>query len=432
MLLPGAEESGMTYNSPELSLPREAAHADMPQPLRVVHLIDTLGPGGAERLLYTNLKHLGAARVRSTVFTVFSHATYWVEPMRRLGVEVRSLDCAGPRGLPAAAARLRSWLRRQPTDLIHTHLWAANVVGRVAGRMAGVPVISSIHNPDHEPEAWADGAQVSLRKRHLVRSLDRWTARYGCERLIAVSEYVRQSAHRHLRFPLERIDLLYNPIDIEALEASAERGRAEVLRECGFDEESILLLNVARVSPQKGLLYAMQAMPEIIRRHPSARLVSVGTLTDLQWAKHLQEQTSALGLEGHIRFMGPRRDVADFLRTCDLFIFPSLYEGLGIALVEAMAAGCACVATEMGPIPEVVLHGKDGWLVPPGNAGALAEAVCALLDDRARRKALGRAAQASALARFRPQAAADRLARVYEEVVVRARKRTMAPRLVEK
>jgi glycosyltransferase involved in cell wall biosynthesis len=407
----------MTSSSLELSLPRKLARADAEEPLNVVHLIEALGPGGAERLLYTNLKHFERERVRSTVFTVFPHATHWVEPIRQLGIEVLGLNCKSARDLPVAAARLRSWLRGHPTDLIHTHLWAANIIGRMAGRLAGVPVISSIHNPDHEPEVWADGADVNLKKRKLARSLDRWTARYGCQRLLAVSEYVRRSAHRHLSFPLERIDLLYNPIDVEALEAPQGRERAELLRECGLEEKSLLLLNVARVSPQKGLLFAIRALPSIIRQYPSAHLISVGATTDPQWLSQLQTEAGSLGVADHVHFLGARRDVADFLRSCDLFIFPSLYEGLGIALLEAMATACACVATKSGPIPEIVRHGIDGLLVAPADSESLAATVCELLADPVRRKSLGEAARASALARFQPQAAADRLTEIYGSIV---------------
>jgi glycosyltransferase involved in cell wall biosynthesis len=115
--------------------------------------------------------------------------------------------------------------------------------------------------------------------------------------------------------------------------------------------------------------------------------------------------------------LGSRRDVIDFLRACDVFIFPSLYEGLGIALIEAMAAGCACVASSAGPIPEVVRDGEDGILVPPGNSEAIAAAVCRLLDDETLRKRLGDAAVKSAFSRFQPQKSADELTRIYQSVL---------------
>jgi len=390
------------------------------RPLHVLHLIESLGAVGAEGLLYTNLKHLDGGRVRSTVVTVFAQPDHWAGAIRGLGVPVVSLDCRSPRDLPAGVARLRRRLRASRPDIVHSHLWAANVIGRVAGRLAGVPVVSSVHNPDHEPEAWEDGADVSRWKRHLSLSLDRWTARAGCARMVAVSDYVRRCAHLRLKFPLGRIELLYNPIDTDALLSPPARGRGELLRECGLDDDSVVLLNVGRVSPQKGLIHAVRALPAILARHPSAHLVSAGPTPDAAWLKRLKAEADALGVGGRVHFLGARRDVADLLRACDLFVFPSLYEGLGIALVEAMAAGRACVATETGPIPEVVTHGENGWLVPPGDAGRLAGAVCALLDDPGRRAALGRAAQASALARFQPRAAADELTRIYDSVAARA------------
>ena len=106
--------------------------------LHVVHLIEALGPGGAERLLYTNLKHFDPSRVRSTVFTVYSRANHWREPILELGVPVISLDCNGTRSLPNAIKKFSSWLRTNRPDVVHSHLWAANVVARVSGRLAGV------------------------------------------------------------------------------------------------------------------------------------------------------------------------------------------------------------------------------------------------------------------------------------------------------
>ena len=387
-----------------------------PSRLHVVHLIEGLGPGGAERLLHTNLEHLDPQYVRSTVCTVFPHATHWVEPIRQLGIPVFSLNCQSTKSLPGGIARFRSWLRGNKPDLVHSHLWAANIVGRIAGRLSGVPVVSSVHNPDHEPEAWSDGAQVSISKRRAVRAIDRWTAHFGCERMIAVSKYVQHSAHRNLRYPLDRMELLYNPIDTNLMETAQVKSRHELLRECGLPETSLVLLNVGRVSPQKGLLHAIRAMPAVLEQYPNAQLVSIGATTDPKWTEQMKEEASLVGASSHVHILGPRRDVADFLRVCDVFVFPSLYEGLGIALIEGMAAGCACVATTAGPIPEVVSHGRDGLLVPPADPASLAEAICSLLADPARRAVLGSAAKESAM-RFEPQAAADQLARIYLSVV---------------
>jgi glycosyltransferase involved in cell wall biosynthesis len=385
--------------------------------MHVVHLIEALGPGGAERLLYTNLKHFDPERVQSTVITVYPHATHWLEPIRALGVPVVCLDCRGPRDIPKGVRKLRTWLRENRPDVIHSHLWAANIIGRVAGRFSRTPVISSIHNPDHEAEAWADGADVSLMKRRAVRELDRWTAHAGCDRMIAVSEYVKQSANRHLGVSLDSIEVVYNPIDVDLVRAEPSTNRAELLRACGLPPDSLILLNVARVSPQKGLIYALRALPAIVERYPTAHLLSVGATTDLAWHKQLEREAAELGVSNRFHLLGARRDVIDFLRACDVFIFPSLYEGLGIALIEAMAAACACVASAAGPIPEVVTDGEDGILVPPADPEAIAAAVCQLLADEPLRARLGLAASKTALSRFQPQQSAATLTRIYKELV---------------
>jgi glycosyltransferase involved in cell wall biosynthesis len=389
--------------------------------MRIVHLIEALGSGGAERLLYTNLKHFDGSRFQSEVITVFSGATHWKEPIEALGVEVTSLGCRNLRDLPKGVQRLRRILRSNHPDLIHTHLWAANVIGRVAGGLSRIPVISSIHNPDHEPDAWNDGAAVSPLKRRLARLMDLCTAHFGCERLVAVSEYVRRSAHDRLGFPLERIDLLYNPIDIDQFHSGAPHGRRKLVEELRLPEGSLVLLNVARVSPQKGLLYAIRALPAVREKYPGACLVSVGATSDKRWLSRLEAEADSLGIARYVRFLGVRRDIPDLLRCCDLFVFPSLYEGLGISLVEAMASGRACVASRVGPIPEVIRHGVNGWLVPPADVRALADAVCLLLNDEGRRKRLGVSAAESARPRFHPEAAARKLEGVYEAALRGAR-----------
>src|SRR5262249_23225499 len=156
--------------------------------------------------------------------------------------------------------------------------------------------------------------------------------------------YVRRSAHERLGFPLERLDLLYNPIDIDQFQAGATRGRRKLIEELRLPEGSFILLNVARVVPQKGLLYAIRALPAVREKYPETYLVSVGSTVDQRWLSRLEAESYALGVARNMRFLGVRRDIPDLLRGSDLFVFPSLYEGLGIALIEAMASGLPCLA----------------------------------------------------------------------------------------
>jgi glycosyltransferase involved in cell wall biosynthesis len=389
-------------------------------PKRIVHLIDTLGSGGAERFLYTILKYLDRSRFEVEVMTVFSGAMHWKEPIEALGVKVTSLDCRRLREWPKGVRRLRRLLQNSRPNMIHTHLWTANVIGRIVGRLSGIPVISSIHSPDHSPDAWRYALPVGPLKRWPIWLMDRWTAKFGGERLLAVSEHVRRNAHDRLGFPLDRIDLLYNPVDIDQFQSDASSKRQKLLEELKLPEGSSILLNVARVVPLKGLQYVIRALPAVREKYPGAHLVSVGAVGDPRWLSVLEAEAASLGVGRYIRFLGVRRDIADLLRCCDLFVFPSLYEGLGISLIEAMASGCACVASQVGPFTEVIRQGIDGWLAPPADDRAWADAICSLLADEGKRKSLGAAAVASARARFHPETAARTLEGIYKTVLERA------------
>jgi len=395
----------------------------------LMHVIETLGSGGAERLLHTNLTYLDRERFRSSVVTVRASGEHWRAPIEALGVSVETLGVRTRRDLPGAVHRLRKLLSRHGVALLHTHLWEANVVGRLAGRLAGVPVISSIHNPDYEPEAWQVVDDRPRTKRRFFLAVDRGTARIGCTRMIAVSESVRRSAHAHLRFPLERIDVLENPIDLDELRRPAARDRGAILHDLGLPADALVMLNVARLSPQKGLGHAIDALPRILESHPNAHLLSVGAPDHRAWFDALKRRSAERGVAGHVHFLGPRRDIPDLLRACDVFVFPSLFEGLGLALIEAMAAGCACVASAVGPVLEIVRDGVDGLLVPAGDDGALARAVLQVIDDAPRRTLLGRAAADAAARRFDPRVGARRLEEVYQRVLaVRARPSTARAR----
>ena len=382
----------------------------------VLHLIESLGPGGAERLLHTNLKHFDRA-FRHTVVTVSDRGDYWRPPIEALGVEVVSLGCPRYVDVGRGAARFHRLVARVRPDLIHTHLWSANVIGRLVGRSAGLPVLSSIHNPEYEPQAGTDKSASGRCKREIAWAVDLITARIGCTRMVAVSDYVRQSTHHRLRYPLDRIALVYNPVDLEELSTPPARSRSEVLREAGLPPDTLLLLNVARVSPQKGLVHAVRAMAAVAEEFPRARLISIGSKTDATYVGLVEEEVRRLGLERRVLLVGPRRDVPDWLRACDVFVFPSLFEGLGIALCEAMAAGRACVASEVGPVREFFRDGVDGRLVPPGDNAAIQRALCELLAAPEERARLGEAAAKNARSRFEPRAAAQKLETIYRDLL---------------
>jgi L-malate glycosyltransferase len=381
--------------------------------LKVLHLIEALGSGGAERLLHTNLRHIDRDRFENEVITVFSTGDYWKAPIAELGVAISSLGCTSYRDIFKGITRLRKHLETDPPDVIHTHLFAANVIGRIAGRRAGIPVISSIHNPEYEPEAVAGAPFVIRSKVAAARIIDKISASYGCSRMIAVSKYVKETTAARLGFPSEKIDVIYNPVDL----SPDNIHRDATLKSIGLENDSFVILNVGRVSPQKGLIDAVRALRAIVSVNPNAHLVSVGSLADNDYTSQVRDERKASGLDEWVHLVGERHDVHALLDACDVFLFPSLFEGLGIALAEAMTMGCACVASRIRPLDEFVEDGVNGILVEPGSPDRISEAVISLMRDEEKRRALGEAASVTARQMFQPEPAARQLEKVYRSVV---------------
>lgn len=393
-------------------------------PIRVLHLIEDLGSGGAERLLYVNLSRLDRTRVVGRVCHLYDRALHWRDSILELGYPVTSLHLNSVRELLQGVIRLRRQLRRDPVDVIHTHLFGANVVGRLAARSLGMPVVSSLHNPDYEPIIHQDNPAMSAGKLWMLRQMDRWSCAVARPDFVAVSDYVKQSAVARLGVPVDRTTVVYNPIDPDtftrsaALTDEAHRRREEL----GLRPDDPVIVSVARLDPQKGLKYLIDAMPALVREFPrlTALLVGGGAPSAQQ---ALMQRAAALGIAAHVRCLGPQADVRPFLEMADVFVLPSLYEGMGISLVEAMAMERPCVATSTTAIPEVIDDGRSGLLVTPGDAPGLAAAIATLLRDPALRARMGAEGRRIALDRFDVRHNIGQLEMIYAQAL---RQRTVS------
>lgn len=382
--------------------------------LRVLHVIESLGSGGAERLLFTNLLHLDSPAIESVVVTLFDKPDFWKTSIEQLGVPVNSLGLSSARDLRAGIERLRARVRKFKPDIIHTHLWGANIVGRRTGKLENVPVISSIHNPEYEPAAASNASFTTRRKIDAARALDAFTARW-CERMIAVSKYVGESAANRLGYPREKITVLYNPVFLS--EDVSGNDRDSICNDAGIDPSSRILLFVGRLAPQKGLLTLIEAMPDVISKFPDVHLNALGNTNNANYHEAVKDEVERLNIGNHIHLLGERKAVSDYLKNSELFLFPSEFEGLGIALAEAMTLGVACIASNIRPLDEFVVNDKNGVLVEPRNPEALASAIVDLLGDGQKRRRLSAAAKDTARSMFDPKIAAERLISIYSEVI---------------
>jgi glycosyltransferase involved in cell wall biosynthesis len=367
---------------------------------RLLHVITTLGVGGAEKhllMLASGLLGRGhEVRVawlkgRGELAPAFAAAGL---PAERLGGHPGEDGEVRPWAARRALARLvRDW---RP-DLVHTHLLKADALGALAVR--GVPLVSSKHNDERALLLWPVSVAHGLLARRVART-------------IALSDHVARFTARHGRVPPGRITRVYYGIDPEALRP--RRTREAVRRELGLPADLPVLVCVGRLAPQKDHATLLRAMTRV---RGDARLLVVGGDPFGDGEARLSALVGELGLGARVSLLGVRHDVPDLLAAGDLFVLASLWEGLGLVFLEAMAAGLPIVATRVSAVPEVVEDGVGGWLVPPGDAPALAAAVQAALDDPAARAARGRAGRARLQERFGLPRMIDETLAVYDEVL---------------
>jgi glycosyltransferase involved in cell wall biosynthesis len=391
--------------SPERT-PRPAAR------WRILHVVPGLGHGGAEHQLLMNIEQLDRSRFESHVVHLY--------PRRQLaplieaaGARVHSIACSGPFGTARRIVKLARLIRQLDVDLVHTSNVDGELHGGIAGRIAGVPVIGTLTNIANEPVRLVDNPYLNARKLRWAQRLRRLVLRRTHERYIAISNYVARSTIRAVGLRPAAIEVIYRGLPDSGL--GAERHHVEaVRREFDLDRHYPVLLTVGRLVAQKGQRYLIAAMPEILRAHPRAQLLIVGMGLLEQ---KLREQVDALGLRSSVRFLGRREDVPSLMGAADMFVFPSLFEGFGVSLLEACASGLPCVASNVGPLPEVVEDGVTGVLVPSQDPKSLAEAVSRLASDADLMRRYGEAARTRVRQTFRIEMSIAQLEALYEDVL---------------
>jgi glycosyltransferase involved in cell wall biosynthesis len=291
------------------------------------------------------------------------------ERCERLGLETHVL---GIRGVLAVGwlRRFTRLLRERAVGVIHAHEFGANTYGTLAGRLAGVPVVATVHGRSY----YADRG----RRRLAYRAVSRGAV------MVAVSEDVKRFVVDATGVSATRIGVVHNGIGLAA--PVAEEARIRLRAELGIREGQRVVTVVGSLYDVKGHRYLLDAIPRILEDCPAAVFLIAGR-GDREGA--LREQARRLGIDGQVRFLGLRGDVPALLAIADLFVLPSLSEGLSIAILEAMAAGRPVVTTRVGGNPELVVDGETGLLVPAADAHGLASAVARLLTDPAEARRLG-------------------------------------------
>lgn len=385
-------------------------------PLRVLLLIDGLWVGGTERSLVELLPLLQAAGVEPRV-ACLTRRSEGVEAEARQAGFVPVYIPTG--GLVTQVRGLRRLVRELEPHLVHSALFRSNLVARLArpGLRAGgrrVPVLNSLVNTPYEPVRFRDPT-VAARKLRLVRLADAVTARLA-DHFHAVSEAVRAAAVRDLRLPAGRIHVVPRGRDPERLGAPSAQRRAAARDALGLATDAEVVLNVGREDFQKGQDVLLEAFDHLAPGRPRLHLLLAGRRGNA--SDGIEHRLGELAERHRVHRLGQRGDVPELLAAADLFAFPSRFEGLPGAVLEAMALGLPVVAADIPPVREVVPIAESGQLVAPEDPAALASAIEALLADRARMAALGDHNRRIFQNRYTLERSAEGMAALYRRLAV--------------
>ena len=364
------------------------------RPARVFLVINDLQRAGAETQLVRLAAGLPRDRWEPRVVLI-KQRNEFEEPLRAAGVPVTALAQRGSWDV-AVAARLYALLRREQPDVVHSFLFFASLVAAPAARLAGVPAIVVSQRCSYE-------ATLSPFWRGVARRVHRLA-----QRVVVNSDAARRE-ELAAGFSDRHVTHIPNGIDVPAVAAPALASREAL----GLPA-SPLVVCVGRFSPEKRHQDLVDAWTLVRQRAPDAMLALVG---DGPLRAEIEASVAQKGLAGAVRFCGFQADAAPYIAAADIVVVCSSTEGMPNAVLEAMAHGRCVVATRVGGIPELVVDGETGQLVPPLDVPALARAIADLLGDAARREAYGAAGRARVRERFAMPRVTAAVAATYEELL---------------
>lgn len=366
--------------------------------IKVIQLVEDLKIGGAERVIADIAEGLDRKKYDVSVWCV-TRGGETASELSDKGIKVRILGISNYYN-PLNIFKLTRLLKDSGPDIVHTHGYFASVIGRLAARKARIPaIVAHVHST-----YW------DYKKRHIriERRLSRFT-----HKIICCSEAVENFVKDFEKIKDGKTIVIYNGVDEDRF--STFKDSKSLLAELGIDEGSSVVGTVSSLTPHKGHEHLIQAASLVLDTLPSTRFLIVG---DGPLRTRLENQAKNLNIYSSVIFSGERKDIPEILSLMDVFVLPSFSrEGLGLAIIEAMAAERPVVATEIGGIPEAVIKEKTGLLVPPGDSDALATAIIEFIQDPKKAKEMGEKGRARVIERFTKTKMLSEIQNVYQSLI---------------
>ncbi len=374
--------------------------------MHVMHVIDSMHGGGAETSLLEVIPGLANRGVRTSIVTLRADDGGLQGRLDGLGVRRIRLRRRDPLGM---TIELRNIVRSECPDLLHTTLFFSNLTGRIAARMVGTPVVTTLANQDYGPVHRANSRYGAWSVR-AVHAADLITAPLTT-RFHAVSADVARVMSRRLRIPMDRIQVVYRGRDPARLGTPTLDRRLQARAALSVGESTPLVLSVGRLDLQKGVETTIAAFRRVVAQMPDAVLLVAGRPGNANSAVQAEVQRTPA-----VRFLGHRSDVPDLMCAADVLSFPSRWEGLGGTLVEAMALRLGVVASDIPPVAEAI--GDVGWpLVRPDDSQALADSLLSVLAQGAANEARKDAGEKRFRKLFTAEAAVGGMVGLYHDVL---------------
>ncbi len=332
--------------------------------MKILHIVTHLDIGGVEELLVMTAKEL-KNKGHDVKVVCIQNPGICADEIRNYGIDLKALNRKGGMFDIITTLKLTSYIRTQKPDVIHTHTFYANLHGRIAAILAGV---STIFSSEHGVYTWK-------KARHIL--LDRILAK-KTHKIIAVSNAVRDFLTSQESIDASKITVMHNAVDFNRFNGTITK---EVARQrLGFDKENIVIGSIGRFDPRKGYEYLIDAVSLLEEEFPEIRLLITGR-DPLGIKEGFLKRARGLGIDKKVILMNAQRDVAYLYKAMDVFAMPSICEGFGMALIEAMACGIPVVAANTGGMPELVEDGENGILFTAADSASLARAIRGLLND---------------------------------------------------
>jgi glycosyltransferase involved in cell wall biosynthesis len=351
---------------------------------RILHVIPTLASGGAERQLVDIVSNTSEQYFSHTL-CLLRNENFYLSQHSKPNLEIISFDLHGKYPWLKAAQSLGRTVKDLRPDILHSWLFDGDVVARLVKlKYRDIPLITSLQTPAYDPATIVAGA-ISPIKITGLRMIDSSLARLTDPHFVACSKFVATSAIERIGAKPDRVSVIYNSVDLATLACKPDAGKS-VREELGISSSAFVFLGVGRLDIGKGFSQLVHALLAVAKIEPETMLVIVGKGPQ---ETQLQELIVTLGLESRVILAGRRRDIGAFLEMADAFVFPTRFEGLGIALIEAMSKGLPCIASKLPVLEEVVTNGLDGILIDPNSSESWVESMVEIMRDPDLRQCLG-------------------------------------------